>query len=380
LLGTEIAASKKYYIIFFVVLTIFFSATVSMFSTAIDVPKQYKNQLHKRYPDGAAVLINDLKNIDSVKDCGADYITIYYTYGTEQVRLKNGDKKTAYLSGEAHVFKDEINKTSYLDKEEQPFISGRAWKGSDNNNQFKVWLSESTAKALEVSAGDRVVPEFDVYYEFVVTGVYKDNPSETGSEPDFIIALDLVLRFCEIAKVDIAGMGMLEVYDVLDVAKLSGYLEDNGILCIDILGVVDPIRSYNLSRTLFWVITALLFVVGAFAIINLASMIIDTREKTYGLYKVLGATIPELVRICFIALIFILALSVIFGIFGSYLINTYFQDIASDLFVIDFEIKTVWYAPLAVLGINLTSFILYYVGFKKRFTNISPLVILSEEK
>jgi hypothetical protein len=378
LLTAEMLASKKYYITFFIVLTVFFSVTIAMFSTAVAVPKQYGEDLHKAFPDGISILINDLKKFDAIKNCGADYIRLY---GMDAISLKYGDKTADSLRGEAHVFKNELDRTGYLSKLEKPFLSGRAWTESDNTAGRNVWLSESAASALDVSAGRSVTTLVSGYsFDLVVAGVYAKSPYEGDLVMDFIISADLAAYFFEKAEVGFAGMGILIMYDVLDITKATDNLDKENIGYFDIADIADAVRAYGLSKVLFWIITAVLFFIGAFAIINLASMIINTREKTYGLYKILGATTADLMKICFISLLSVLFVSIIAGIFGSLAVNSYFQDVASDLFLIAFKIEFIWYAPLCVLGVNLFLFFLYYTEFRKRYAGISPLLILLEEK
>ncbi|MDR1940144.1 MAG: hypothetical protein LBQ40_05040 [Clostridiales bacterium] len=395
LLRIEVAASKKYYIVFFVILVVFLSITIAMFSAAISVPAQYKKDLSDVYPNGAGVLISTLSNVDAIKNSGADYVTFHNSYATNLVTLKNGNKSLDDLSGEAHIFKNETNRNSYLSKIERPFISGRVWNASDNNGHYNIWLSAFVANALNVTVGGIVRPDIGYTFELNVIGIYEDHfitvkeSTEEGNfyeieirdNPDFIISYDLVNMFAQVMGESIdLGTAYLEVYDVIDIAKIADKLTKENIDYLDFSNAVENVRALNLSKSLFWLLTFLLLFVGIFAVSNIISMIVNVREKGYGLYKMLGCETSGIIKICFLGLLFILILSLVIGIFCASLIGLYFQSFASNLFNIEFHIGLVWYAPLMVFTMHLLAFALYYLKFKRKFASISPLSILLEEK
>ena len=56
LLKNEIKAGLKYYLVFFFVMTLIFSATLTIFSAVICIPSQYIEMMEDMFPDGAYVL------------------------------------------------------------------------------------------------------------------------------------------------------------------------------------------------------------------------------------------------------------------------------------------------------------------------------------
>jgi hypothetical protein len=368
---------------------------MSLFSAAISVPNQYKKNLQNAFPSGAGILVSDLSDIDSIKKSGADYITFNYAAVAGSVTLKVGDRSLEYLTGEAHLFKDEINKNSYLSKTEQPFVSGRAWDSGDNSAQYNIWLSEAVADELGVIVGGVVRPDIGYTFEFKVVGIYKDNlvatemidedgnpyETETRDNPDFILSYDLVVMLCHALGQNVdEGMAYLEVYDVINIYKVAAKIEKSKKGYLDFLNVVDSVKALNLSKALFWLLTFLLLGVGAFAVFNIISMIISVREKAYGLYRLLGCEMRDIIKICFLGLSLIFMTALIAGIFGAFLMNSYFEKFAADLFDMGFRIRLVWYAPFAVFATYSLVFAVYYFKFKRKFMVISPLSILLEEK
>jgi ABC-type antimicrobial peptide transport system permease subunit len=348
-----------------------------MFSSAVVVPAQYKANLREAFPKGTSLLsMGSPEKTVGMQEAGVDYISFMYNGITHNASLKNGSSILDNLLGEAQLFKNVFNKTSYMSRLDGLCVSGRMWSEDDNGVKNQIWLSKPAAAALQASVGHEVeLTGRAADVRLAVIGIYEENAEEDNT-PAFVISYGTAY-----AILDGVGEGtfFLEIYDVTRIARVVNELDKRGIDWFDMSGTVDNVNAIASSETLFWVLTVILLIIGAFAAANVLAMLVKVREKTYGLYKMLGAETNYIMNLAFSALSFLLTFSAVFGIFFSVLINGYFDGIALDLFNADFKIGLVWYAPVAVIAINSLFLLLRYFRTKRRLDKISPLIVLTEE-
>jgi hypothetical protein len=357
---------------------------MAMFSIAVVVPKQYVDELNKYYANGASLYFYDAK-IDAIKDVGADYIIFRNTAATNSIVLIKSGARAENIYGEAHIFKDELNRNSTLGKGENSFIAGRPWNGGDNEDKKNyIWLSEETAATLNAAVGDIVLPEvggqYVPYFEIEVVGIYKDYKDELNPTPAFVISYALAARVGNILEEGYnSWSGIIDIYDIMRISKVAQSLTDSETGYTDISNIIEDVNAINLSKGAFWIVTAFLLLLGGMVIYNLISMIINTREKSYGLYKLLGIGETQMIGVCFVGFLLIFLISLILGIIGAILFVSYFEGVANQLFNMIFDIRLIWYVPFVVFAVNLAVFYICYLKLKKRFKKISPLEIISEE-
>jgi ABC-type antimicrobial peptide transport system permease subunit len=381
---TEFLAAWKYYVIYLLISSVLFAVTVSMFSVAVSVPEQYENTLRAAFPRGVGILVNfRLEEIETVKNCGADYVRTSAPSDFSSGGFSYGGRTVTDLNGEVHIFRDYINKRSYLSDIKNPFVAGKGWTSADNTEENKIWISKRMADELNVKPGGSIRVTGRLV-EFKVIGVFADAPDEGEQSEygrlDYVISYSVALKYIKELELDIQGVVYLEVFDILDIAAVANNLNKAEIQYLDFSGGVELVRSLNLSRTAFWALTGVFFIIGAFAVFNLIFMQADMREKTYGLYKVLGCASSDIVAVGFVLLACLVVLAAALGTLGAFFINGYFREITYRIFEYKFDIPVVPYAPFAVLAMYVSAFSFYYYKLKRKSLAVSPLVILAEEK
>jgi hypothetical protein len=386
LLTLEIKAAWKYYAVFFMIMSAIFSATLTVFSSAVGVPSQYADGLRELFPNGAYLLVEVDGGVDGIKVSGADYIYVTNTAATNLVGMRNRESGDTVqnLRGEAHIFKDEVNKNSAFGRMENPVVKGRLWNGSDNSSEKHIWLSASVASELNVSTDDFLIPTVNdlyiPYLELKIIGIFQDDDDGARPTPSFVVSYDLALYIGSMLGESVSGTAILDIYDVMDLGAVTRNLDKADISYISLGNVIDDVQAVNLSAVLFWIVTGFLFFVGGLMLFNLMSVVFKMREKAYARLKILGIMMKEIANICFLVFLSALTAAFLIGILVSLALNNYFEGIANGLFGVVFDIRLIWYAPFVIFFANLLTFYLCYSGLAKKFIGVSPLVIIAEEK
>ncbi|MDR2046313.1 MAG: hypothetical protein LBP79_00140 [Clostridiales bacterium] len=289
----EIISAKRYYAVLFIISVLLFSVTVSTFSAAVEIPKRYAEKIPpSMYFYGA-------ESIVEVLNAGADYVVV--PLPLDGPVFEFGDKVVYPKYGEAHTFRDELNKDTPLSRLDNPFAEGRQWNAEDNNEDYRnIWFSQSVARDLGVKIGDKIIPRIGSvaipFFNLRVIGVYKESYSRNTvtdkileTTPYFVVSYAIVQKLVSLAGIE-DGPWSGVVYDVSRISKVEKNLVDAGIGFVGNGELVSFVNIMNISKIAFWSVTAFLLFLGAATAYNLIRMILNTREKTHGLYRLLGIT------------------------------------------------------------------------------------------
>ncbi len=362
----ELKTQKLLYTLFFIILLIMYSITISTFSTAIYIPQKYKSDIQMNYPEGVSISakgnINELVSIVYDK---VDFLNINNHKLLENIVISNDLMQHSNSIGLAYKFTD-YNLVDYQ------MIQGDFWS-SQSNGSFDIWISEYISDYLGALIGQEIIftTFSDISFSFIIRGIYK-----TDSGTDFLISVKTLLL---LSSIDLDGNAVIGVKNVLKIRDIASILSSEGFDYLDFTGMVDMIEAITASEILFWSLTVILFFVSAFMMNTFLLMIVNSREKTYGLYKALGLNSSTILTIVFSVLILIIIMSILFGIWGSKLINLHYRELIYSLFEFEVEIAILWYIPIIVFVFSIVLVVSCLIRYKSKISKTTATLIMSEE-
>lgn len=348
------------------------TVAMSLFSSAVDIPKSFKDSTIDKYTELNITVNNyDLDNIEEFVDdnvmiaFSANKITnnIYLSSETKE-ELFESDAGAGLYFDESSIYYDTIKNFG--------ITSGHIWKERENkkvSGYYGIWINEGLSDNLDVNIGSHIIYNEDLSDEgehLIVRGIYRTVQGVTL--PSFILPYNFIKDRMEITntvmKMELYISGGEKVYEnIIKIVELELDVVDTNNLFLSIKGIRNMVA-------LLWAIFMIVIFFGVFIIYNLISMIIMNRDKYIGLLKALGKTDYNILSSYFILIQFVFVLSILVSLFTSNILNNYIVDIFSVQLNILLDIYILWYFPFIIFGVVDVIFIIFLFFINLRIKRI----------
>ncbi|WP_421873143.1 FtsX-like permease family protein [Marinoscillum sp.] len=245
---------------------------------------------------------------------------------------------------------------NWLDTYSMELIAGANFSGNPNSDTLKVILNQTAVKSmgLENAIGQNIWVQADTTYKMQVIGVVKDFHFESLRQemsPMIITSWNNPLMSIDYFTIHY----MSNTADVLDhIEKVQKMYDPQTPAEINFLDErweryyqADQSRSY-----LILVATIISILVSVFGLFGLVNFTVERKTKEVGIRKVLGASIPNILRVVLkdYVLLLLIALCIAAPV-AYYFLNSWLSDFA---YRIDLSI---WLFLVAFVAVICVSFI-----------------------
>ncbi len=368
-------------LIFILISTIMFTLSISLFCFSLDIVKDYKNYLDESFEYLSITLrVNDLEQYDSFVNIG-DYLEVDYGGLTYYPTMKFGDKENSNTMGTSFIFDDELHANFRKCK----FI-GAQWSKKDNfkeDSYYNIFLSSELAENLNIAIGGKLIFKYWADNElrenqFNVKGIYS---KEDGVVNDFIIPFAFIydvyskLNDKDSAKVSFY-VGMDRPSDILNVLPK---LQRLGIDFYAAYPSVDEVNLMNLTRTILYVLSSIVFILALLILNNILSITVKKRQQYMARLKLLGASTGTVANLYYVLLVVSFLIAFVLSIILSILSCNYFTYIANIILDFKTTISIHWSAVGILLVFGIILIAIRYLFFYKKVKNITPLAFIKAE-
>lgn len=387
---TEIKINLKFFLIFIFISVILFSAVISIFGLALQIPAELTGMIAgSRY---SRIKVTNL-NMDDLEYMESFPSTIsYYVEDLNQTQLNVSGIDPTSEENEPIQIQGNIqnwipnNKNATLKYLNENILNGSPWTEQDNDisesGAVPIWLNEHVADLLSVKVGDIVKlynKNGNPVVNSVVKGIYSMKLSILYSYFINVPTYEKLRTADDMTTVNAKKpyQVILSPYKIYNLSNIISELRKQ-YFCVS--AEDDVINSLMYIIYTLYILTLFLICVSGGIFNTIIHLYFSKRRKYFGIYKAIGLNNNVLVLITFYVSQIIMTISFIFATLISPFINKYVINIINSLFdevkinpVTSISSKLIIYA-----GITLLVFLICLIN-KKQYKSLDVLSILKQE-